>query len=252
MALTTDALTPGATGVAAERRVLLDLSSHQVVLDLRAVEASIEVGPPATRWSRYGKRVFDAVVASLLIIATAPLLLTIVIAVRLGSWGPAIYAHDRVGRHGTPFKCLKFRTMVADADAVLASVLAADPALRDEFETTCKLRDDPRITRVGRVLRRTSLDELPQLWNVLRGDMSLVGPRPLLLAEPTAYADELGVVLSVRPGMTGPWQVGGRNDVTYRERIALQASYRDHCTFRGDVVMMLRTVPALLRRDGAY
>lgn len=251
MALTTDAL--AGADRASRRRVLIDLAAPGVVIDLGAVEAAATLGPPANRWARYGKRVADALGASLLILLTAPLFVVLVLAVRCSSRGPALYVHDRVGRNGRAFKCLKFRTMVDDADARLAALLANDESARDEFTATCKIKHDPRVTRVGRFLRRTSLDEVPQLWNVLAGDMSLVGPRPLLPVEPDRYGKDLPAVLSVRPGMTGPWQVGGRNDLPYDERVVLQASYRDHCSFLGDTRIVLRTVPAMFRRDnGAY
>lgn len=251
MTLSADTFTQGGGHLVDTRsRVLLDLSRPEVVLDL---DVPLEAPAAPNGWTTHGKRVFDVVAASLLLLIVAPFLAVLVLAIRLTSPGRAIYGNDRVGRDGKPFRCLKFRTMVADADAKLVDLLEQHPALRDEFATSLKLKNDPRVTTIGRFLRRTSLDELPQLWNVLRGDMSLVGPRPVLMVERLRYGQHLSRVVRVRPGLTGPWQVGGRNDLSYRERIALQVGYADDCSFRSDLHILLKTMPALVRKDnGAY
>ena len=170
------------------------------------------------------------------------------------SRGPAFYRHERVGRSGRPIGCLKLRTMVVDADGRLAELLASDPALAEEFALTFKLKKDPRVTRLGHLLRRTSLDELPQLVNVLRGEMSLVGPRPITEEEMRRYGQYMPIVLSARPGMTGLWQVSGRNDVSYATRVALDVQYAFGQSLGGDLSILARTVRRVLRpsRGGAY
>jgi lipopolysaccharide/colanic/teichoic acid biosynthesis glycosyltransferase len=201
----------------------------------------------------HSKRAFDVVLALLLLALTSPLLLLLAGAARLDG-GPALYAHHRVGRGGRAFRCLKFRTMVPGADRILAEHLARDPAARAEWEATRKLRRDPRITRVGRLLRSTSLDEMPQIVNVLRGEMSFVGPRPVVPDELDEHYGLIGrgAYLSVRPGITGLWQVSGRSDTGYEERVALDIAYVRRPSFRQDLVILLRTVGAVLRRQGAY
>ncbi len=202
---------------------------------------------PGGRWFRWCKRTFDVVGALLGILVCAPVILALVAAVRLTSRGPAFYSQLRIGRHGGYFRCWKFRTMVLDADTYLHRLLEASPALRDEYTSRCKLRIDPRVTPVGRLLRRTSLDELPQLWNVLRGDMSLVGPRPLLIDEPERYGEALDAVLRVRPGLTGIWQVSGRNSVPYEVRVAMQAQQAEQTALSRDFIVVLRTLVQMVR-----
>ncbi|MEO5842095.1 MAG: sugar transferase [Acidimicrobiales bacterium] len=200
------------------------------------------------------KRLIDILVAGLLLLVSLPLLAILVVAIKFASPGPAIFAHERAGRGGRVFRCYKLRTMVPNADAVLHAVLANDPVLRDEFARKAKLTVDPRVYPLGGWLRRLSIDELPQLWNVVRGDMSLVGPRPLALRETNMYGSALWVVLMVRPGLTGIWQVSGRNDLAYDKRVALDVNYAKNHTFTKDVSIMLRTAPVLVRpgRSGAY
>ena len=209
---------------------------------------------PGNAWFHGAKRMFDVVGALLGMIVCAPLIVTIVAVVRLGSKGPAFYSHLRVGRHGRHFRCWKFRTMVLDADGELVRLLDRSPALRDEYAQSCKLRADPRVTPIGRWLRRTSLDELPQLWNVLRGDMTLVGPRPLLVDEPERYGDALATVLRVRPGLTGIWQVSGRNAVPYAVRIEMQARQAEQTSLSRDFLVVLKTLAQMLpwRSGGAW
>jgi lipopolysaccharide/colanic/teichoic acid biosynthesis glycosyltransferase len=198
------------------------------------------------------KRALDVVGAALLLVLFAPVMAVIALLVARDG-GPVFYAHRRVGRDGVGFDCLKFRSMVRDADQRLAELLERDPAARAEWETTRKLRHDPRITAVGRFLRASSLDELPQLINVLRGEMSLVGPRPVQQAELNAfYGTAASYYRAVRPGLTGLWQVSGRNDTSYAERVALDVRYVAEATLLDDLRILLRTPIAVLRRRGAY
>jgi lipopolysaccharide/colanic/teichoic acid biosynthesis glycosyltransferase len=213
-------------------------------------QGSASGGWPALR--PYAKRAIDVAGSLILLLLASPIFLLLLVAARLEG-GPAVYVHRRIGRGHVPFGCLKFRTMVVGADRVLADLLARDPEARAEWEATWKLKSDPRVTRLGSVLRATSLDELPQLLNVLRGDMSLVGPRPVVQAElDTLYGPAAVLYLSVRPGLTGPWQVSGRSDADYQGRVALDSAYVRHPSLRTDLRILLRTVGAVLRRRGAY
>jgi lipopolysaccharide/colanic/teichoic acid biosynthesis glycosyltransferase len=198
------------------------------------------------------KRAMDIAGAGALLLLTLPVFLLLAALVRRDG-GSAFYAHQRVGRDGTLFGCLKFRSMVMDADRRLAALLDQDPAARAEWEATRKLKNDPRVTAVGRFLRATSLDELPQLINVLKGEMSLVGPRPVQAAELAAfYGAAAQHYLSVRPGITGPWQVSGRNDTSYAQRVALDVAYATQPSLLNDIRILLRTPIAVLARRGAY
>jgi undecaprenyl-phosphate galactose phosphotransferase len=169
-----------------------------------------------------------------------------------GSRGPALFKHRRVGQGGKIFNCLKFRTMVPNADKVLQDLLDSDREIKEEWLRDHKLRHDPRITRLGRFLRRTSLDELPQLWNVLRGEMSLVGPRPVVPDELRRYGNRVTVLLSARPGITGLWQISGRSDTDYRRRVALDVCYVRSCNLPLDVYILAKTLPVVFARSGAY
>ncbi len=198
------------------------------------------------------KRVMDLAGAALLLLICAPAFLVIAALVRMDG-GSALYAHQRVGRDGRFFGCLKFRSMVVDADRRLAALLERDPAARAEWETTRKLKHDPRVTWVGRFLRATSLDELPQLINVLRGEMSLVGPRPVQASELASFYGAAAMhYMAVRPGLTGPWQVSGRSDTSYAQRVALDVGYATNPSLWTDVKILLRTPVAVLARRGAY
>ena len=167
--------------------------------------------------------------------------------------GPAIYRHRRVGRDGREFDCLKFRSMVVNSDEVLRDLLARDADARQEWSTTFKLRQDPRITRFGAFIRKTSLDELPQFWNVLRGDMSLVGPRPVVHQELEVYYGPYAQAYKqMRPGITGPWQVSGRSNLTYPERVALDTAYVRRWTIGGDFVLIAKTVTSVVAARGSY
>jgi len=210
-------------------------------------KAAFGAGSPATRLT---KTAFDIFVAAcLLAIVSIPLLL-IVLIIRLDG-GPALYAHKRIGAGGRTFKCLKFRTMVPDSERVLAEVLAKDSAMAAQWLATRKLTNDPRVTRVGRFLRNSSLDELPQLINVLRLEMSLVGPRPIVESEIPLYGEGFTQYCAVRPGMTGLWQVSGRSDISYEKRVQLDTWYVDNWSFGHDMIVLLRTIPAVLGGEGA-
>jgi exopolysaccharide production protein ExoY len=197
-------------------------------------------------------RAFDIMIAIAVILFTLPLLAMIALAVTSQDGGPAMFAHERIGRGGRKFKCLKFRSMVIDSEKRLSEVLKRDPRARAEWARDHKLRSDPRITRVGDFLRRSSLDELPQLFNVLRGDMSIVGPRPIVAAEAPRYGRHFASYCDVRPGITGLWQVSGRNDISYRRRVAMDAVYARHKSLGWDIKLLVLTVPAVLFANGSY
>ncbi|MCJ2067956.1 sugar transferase [Methylobacterium sp. J-030] len=197
------------------------------------------------------KRGLDISVAVTALFLLLPLLLLIAVMVWSGDRQAPIFQHMRLGRDGRRFGCLKFRSMVTNGDAVLAAHLAADPHARAEWAATHKLTDDPRITPIGLVLRKTSLDELPQLWNVLRGEMSLVGPRPIVPAEVARYGRAFQTCFAVPPGVTGLWQVSGRSDTSYAERVALDLDYASRWSLRRDLAIMLRTIPAVLAQRGS-
>ena len=198
------------------------------------------------------KRALDVIGAGLGLVLLSPFFLVVALLVRADG-GPAFFAHQRVGRGGKLFGCLKFRSMVIDSQARLEALLASDPAARAEWEATRKLKNDPRITRIGRFLRSTSLDELPQLINVLRGEMSLVGPRPVLEAEiDRYYGASAAHYMAVRPGITGLWQVSGRSETSYESRVALDVSYVSRPSLLADISILLRTPVAVLSRRGAH
>lgn len=204
-----------------------------------------------TSASEWIKRTFDVSMAVAILLAFAPLFL-ILGAALLSQGRPFLIRHNRVGRGGALFPCFKIRTMVVDSDAVLNAHLANDPAARQEWEASRKLKVDPRVTRLGRVLRKSSVDELPQLLNVIRGEMSLVGPRPIVRAEAVHYGQHIERYHEVRPGLTGLWQVSGRSDTTYGQRVALDCRYVESRSFWTDVGILLMTVPAVLRSKGSY
>lgn len=197
------------------------------------------------------RREVDRFVAALLVLMLAPMLFIVAFLVWHRDGAPVLFGHYRVGRNGKLFRCLKFRSMYRQSEQMLADLLHNDPVARAEWQRDQKLSNDPRITPIGHFLRRTSLDELPQLFNVIRGEMSLVGPRPITVEELTRYGRVRWQYLSVRPGMTGLWQVSGRNETTYDERVALDRHYVESRTLTMDVSILLRTVLVVLQRDGA-
>lgn len=204
---------------------------------------------PRGLYRHWGKRAFDLLVGATMLVALSPVMAVLwLLVVRDG--GPALFGHRRVGQGGRDFTCWKFRTMVPDAEARLARLLASCPEAAREWAETHKLADDPRVTRFGRLLRRLSLDELPQLWNVLRGDMSLVGPRPVVADELERYGPDRGAYLALRPGITGLWQVSGRNAVSYAERVAMDVRYAARVGLGLDCAVLARTLGVVLRRTG--
>jgi exopolysaccharide biosynthesis polyprenyl glycosylphosphotransferase len=194
------------------------------------------------------KRVFDAVCSGFALIVLAPFFALVAIAIRLDSKGPVFFKQLRAGRNGRPFKMVKFRTMVADAESKLAELVDLDSLPTPMF----KFSDDPRVTRVGRRLRRWSVDELPQLFNVLRGDMSLVGPRPEQIDLVERYGPEARVRLALKPGITGPMQVYGRGELSFDERLAVERAYIEDLSLRRDMHLLLLTISAVVRGDGAF
>ena len=194
----------------------------------------------------------NVAVALLALVFLLPIMLLVAMAVYAQDGGPILFAHRRIGLNGRTFYCLKFRSMAVDAEERLAAVLASDPAARAEWEQDHKLRRDPRVTPLGAFLRKTSLDELPQLFNVLRGEMSVVGPRPIVEAEVAKYGRWFPAYCAVKPGITGLWQVSGRNDTSYRTRVALDCVYARRRSFGLDAYIIAATVPAVLLRKGSY
>ena len=235
---------------------ILISESHSNVLGGLAEALTEEGGHAAATLTPAGpvgglrKSVMDRCGAAALLLLLAPLFLLVTLLIRRDG-GTALFRHQRLGADGRMFACLKFRTMVSEADKVLAQLLATDPVAAMEWHATQKLRRDPRITGVGQFLRKSSLDELPQLINVLKGEMSLVGPRPIVQAEVARYGNKIHYYYQARPGLTGLWQVSGRSDTSYAQRVELDARYVAHWTFWRDIVIVLKTIPAVLLRKGA-
>ncbi|HSB21613.1 MAG TPA: sugar transferase [Burkholderiaceae bacterium] len=202
-------------------------------------------------WGQQLHTLMHQVLAAVLLLLLWPLMVWAAWRIWRHDGAPVLFAHYRVGRHGKLFRCLKFRTMHHESQQRLAQVLANDPMAREQWQRDQKLADDPRVTPVGRFLRQTSLDELPQLINVLRGEMRLVGPRPITVGELTRYGSTRWHYLSVWPGMTGLWQVSGRNETSYAQRVALDRRYVEQHTLAMDLRILLRTVKVVLRREGA-
>jgi exopolysaccharide biosynthesis polyprenyl glycosylphosphotransferase len=199
-------------------------------------------------WRAVAKRGFELICSAVALIALAPLLGLVALVIKLDSRGPVLFAQIRVGRHGRPFRVLKFRTMVSNAEDLIIDLRARNEVDGPLF----KLHDDPRITRVGRAIRRFSIDEIPQLWNVVRGEMSLVGPRPALFSEMDQWTVELRSRLRVRPGLTGMWQVSGRSNLDFSEYVRLDLYYVDNWSLWRDLAIIARTVPVVLGKRGAY
>lgn len=200
------------------------------------------------------KRAFDILFSLFVLTFFSPVYLILAVAIAISSPGPIFYAQQRVGRNYRRFRCLKFRTMVNNADEMLASIMAESPQLQSEFADNFKLKDDPRITPIGKFLRLTSLDEFPQFWNVLKGDMSVVGPRPLVPEELEKYGSRMERVLSIRPGITGLWQVSGRNDIPYPQRVQMDVYYVSARSWLLDLWIILKTIGVIIfpSNNGAY
>lgn len=202
--------------------------------------------------ARVTKRCIDVVVSVLALACTFPVILAIAVAIKLDSPGPVLFAHQRVGMHGKPLWVIKFRTMVLDADQTLRDHLAQRPEQKVAWEASFKLPDDPRITSIGRFLRRFSLDELPQLVNVLLGQMSLVGPRPVTEDELQRFGRGAALILRAAPGITGLWAVSGRSDTSYDKRVELECRYMTDWSLQLDLSILMRTVPVVFRGSGSY
>lgn len=215
--------------------------------DVMLMQARNNLAQPFSRTIKLG---FDLAVASLLAVLLLPVFAVFAVLVARDG-GPVFYRHRRIGRIGQPFDCLKFRTMVPDADRMLDAYLAGNPAAAREWENSFKLRNDPRVTRIGRFLRTTSLDELPQIFNVLRGEMSLVGPRPITAGELDFYGRDVVFYLETRPGMTGLWQISGRSETSYEDRVSYDVWYVKNWSLWHDIAIMAKTVPVVIRRIGA-
>jgi len=197
------------------------------------------------------KRVFDMMIALAALAMLTPVLALLAVAVKISMGGPVLYRHRRIGFNGRSFDCLKFRTMVTVGDRAFQDYLDRNPAAADEWRTKRKLENDPRVTRIGRFLRKTSLDELPQFINVLRGEMSLVGPRPVVRQELELYGALVSDYMRARPGVTGLWQVSGRSSLSFEQRIALDSTYVRDWALAKDIIIMMQTLPAIFKTPHA-
>ncbi len=192
------------------------------------------------------KNLFDNLFSLFVLIAFIPLFLIIALLIKLSSRGPIFFLQERIGKNNVPFKCIKFRTMHPEAKDILQNLLNKDEKIKKEFEETHKIKNDPRITTIGKLLRKTSLDELPQFINVLRNEMSIIGPRPIVKAEKKKYGKNLNKVLSIKPGITGLWQVSGRNNLTYKKRVMLDINYVKNYNLLMDIRILIRTFGVIL------
>lgn len=202
--------------------------------------------------SQATKRCIDAILAGIALVVLSPMILMVVAILFVTQGRPILHSHRRIGRNGVLFPCLKFRTMVVNGDEVLARHLDGNPALKAEWNATRKLKYDPRVTQFGKLLRKNSVDEIPQLLNIVRGDMSLVGPRPIVASEAELYGPSFIDYMRVRPGLTGLWQVSGRSDTSYDTRVELDTRYVAEQSLWGDIVIMAKTIPAVLSSRGSY
>ena len=199
------------------------------------------------------KTAFDYILTLVGAVFISPLLVYIAYRIKKEDPGPVFFAHTRIGKDGKPFPCYKFRSMVVNSQEMLQKYLVKNPAAREEWERDFKLKDDPRVTPIGKFLRSTSLDELPQIFNVLGGEMSWVGPRPVIQEELDKYYGETAkLYCTVKPGITGLWQVSGRSDIGYDERVALDATYIKYRSMWGDIVILWKTIGVVLMKKGAY
>ena len=238
------AVIPTLRGMPLDSTDMSFIFSHEVMI--------FRVHQNLAKWSsRFLKRAFDIIASLAIITLLSPLLLYIRSKVTKDG-GPAIYGHERIGKNGKPFKCLKFRSMAVNSKELLAELLANDPEAKAEWDETFKLKNDPRVTKIGDLLRRTSMDELPQLFNVLKGEMSLVGPRPIIHEELERYHEQVDYYLMSKPGMTGLWQVSGRSDVDYETRVYFDAWYVKNWSMWNDIAILFKTVSVVLKKDGAY
>lgn len=219
----------------------------------KQIKSCVKTSNPGAERLCRAKRLFDISFSLAVLTLLSPLYLFIAIAIRCSSKGSPIFSQERVGAGSVPFPCYKFRSMYSDAEDRLHSILAADSHKRQEWDATHKLKDDPRITPIGKFLRKTSLDELPQFWNVLRGDLSVVGPRPVTKEEVIKhFGPKAHRIFSIRPGITGLWQVSGRSNTTYSTRIKYDEHYVDNRSMLLDLKIVALTIPCVILRKGAY
>ena len=200
------------------------------------------------------KRLFDIVFSLFILIFLSPVYFCLATIIAISSPGPIFYVQQRIGKDFKPFSCIKFRTMVDNADEILEKMIAKSPQMRQEFEESYKIKEDPRITGIGKFLRLTSMDEFPQFWNVLKGDMSVVGPRPLVPEEIYKYGHRINTVLTIKPGITGLWQVSGRNNIPYPQRVLIDVYYATSRNWLLDVWIVIKTIGVIIfpRNNGAY
>ncbi|GFE70429.1 sugar transferase [Chroococcus sp. FPU101] len=243
------------------------MTANSPLISVRALRALMRKGKQPwgvsrsrqSAWSNafdgnLAKRGFDIFFSLSVLVFLSPLYLILALLIAVSSPGPIFYVQERVGKNFKRFGCIKFRTMVQNADEVLENLMESSPQLRDEFERTFKLKDDPRITWIGHFLRLTSLDEFPQFWNVLIGDMSVVGPRPLVPEELHKYGYRIDKILTIRPGLTGLWQVSGRNDIPYPLRVQIDVYYVNARNWLLDIWIIVKTIFVVVfpRNNGAY
>ncbi len=242
------------------------MTANSQLISVKALQALMRQGfqPLVTQrrrglWSKaldgdFAKRAFDVLFSLFVLIFFSPVYLLLALLIAISSPGPIFYVQQRVGKNFKPFGCIKFRTMIDNADEVLQSMIAESPQMREEFENDFKLRNDPRVTWIGKFLRLTSLDEFPQFWNVLKGDMSVVGPRPLVPEELCKYGHRINKVLTIQPGITGLWQVSGRNDIPYPQRVQIDVYYVNYRNWFTDLWVIVKTIGVIVfpRNNGAY
>ena len=241
-----EALGPGQEAAPGESPLLFVNLQPEPLVEYAAAAVAL----PAARPSGAGLRAFDLTLALACLVLLWPVMLAAALFVRASSPGPIIFRHVRIGRDGTRFECLKFRTMDSQADVLLGELLETCGTLRHEWQDSQKIRRDPRVTWVGQILRRFSIDELPQLFNVLSGDMSMVGPRPIVEAEIDRYGAHFADYCSVKPGLTGLWQISGRNCLSYERRVELDSYYARARSLELDLAIIVRTVPVVVRGTG--
>lgn len=194
------------------------------------------------------KRILDVMLATIALIILSPFFLLIGIIIKLDSKGPIFFTHNRIGKNGKPFKMYKFRTMYQNAQEMINDFTEEQ---MKEWKENYKLKNDPRITKIGNILRKTSLDELPQIWNIIKGDLSIIGPRPVIDEELEKYGSNKEKFLSITPGLTGYWQANGRSDTTYEERMEMELYYVDHISWKLDVKIFFKTIISVIKKEGA-
>jgi len=234
------------------------MTAQSQLVSRKSIRAWLKRGLPSFLLNaldgEFSKRLFDILFSLAVLVVCSPIYLVVLLLILLSSPGPAFYVQERVGKNARTFGCIKFRTMVNNADAMLLEMMETSPHLRQEFQSSFKLRHDPRITWIGQFLRVTSLDEFPQFLNVLKGDMSVVGPRPVVVEELSRYGQHVEKVLSIRPGLTGLWQVSGRNDIPYHRRVQMDLYYVNFRSFLMDLWIIVKTIGIVLfpKNNGAY